>query len=86
MIIAFYLSVWPMMGAIYNAIHIVNEMVVLIAIWTMFHFTLYVDDAEVRYEFGWNFLYFVGADVAINVLFLFYFVGSKIYTACKRKF
>ena len=55
-LLAFYFSIWPMMGFDYNAIYVINELVVLIAIWTMFHFTLYIDDAEVRYEFGWQFL------------------------------
>ena len=86
LLLAFYLSVWPMVGVINNGIQILNEIVVLVAIWLMFHFTMFVEDAQTRYDLGWRFLYFIGADVALNVLFLFYFVGSKIYKACKRKF
>ena len=86
LLLAFYFSVWPMVGIINNAIHIVNEIVVLISIWFMFQFTLYVDDAQIRYDQGWRFIYFIGADVALNIMFLLYFVVSKIYQACKRKF
>ena len=86
LLLAFYFSEWPMVGLIHNTIQIVNEVVVLVAIWLMFHFTMFVDDAQKRYDLGWNFLYFIGADVALNVLLLIYFVGQKIYKAIKAKF
>ena len=86
LLLAFYFTIWPMSGIINNAIQIVNEMVVIVSIWLMFWFTHYIEDAQVRYDKGWHFLYFVGADVALNIIFLFYFLGSKIYCACKRKF
>ena len=51
----------------------------------MFHFTMFVEDPQMRYDLGWRFLYFIGADVALNILLLFYFVGGKIYHAVKSK-
>ena len=69
-----------------NVIQVINEVVVLISVWLMFHFTLFVGEAQTRYDLAWNFLYIVGADVVINILLLFYFVANKIYGACKRKF
>ena len=85
LLLAFYLSVWPMVGLIHNAIQIVNEIVVLVALWLMFHFTMFIEDPQMRYNLGWRFLYFIGADVALNILFLFYFVGGKIYFAIRAK-
>lgn len=67
-----------------NFIQIFNEAVVLTSQWLMFLFTDYVDSPETRYTFGWYFLYFLAADVALNVLVLLYILSSKVWTAGRR--
>ena len=52
----------------------------------MFHFTGFVADPQERYDLAWYFIYFVAADVAFNILFLFYHIGRKIYVAARLMF
>ena len=45
LLLCFYLSVHPMWDGLNNAIQVINELVVLLCVWLMFHYTLYVEDA-----------------------------------------
>ena len=64
----------------------VNEIVVLICVWLMFHSSSFVESPETRYELAYYFLYLVATDVAINVLFLVYSIVKKIFSGCRRAF
>ena len=79
LLLAFYLSVLPMRGVMNNLTEIVNEASVLASIMYMFVFTDYVPDPVVRYAFGYNFLYFVGGVIALNLLtFIFTIVNAIV--------
>lgn len=79
LLLAFYLSVMPMKGVMNNFIEVVNEASVLASIMYMFVFTDYVPDPVVRYAFGYNFLYFVGGVIALNLLtFIFTIVNAIV--------
>lgn len=82
-LLGYYFTVKPMRDRLNNCIQIFNEMVVLICVWLMFHFTLFVNDAETRYELAWYFLYFVAVDIAVNILIFLYIIVKKIYSACR---
>ena len=83
-LLGYYFTVKPMTDRLNNFIQIFNEAVVLVCIWLMFTFTLFVDDAETRYELAWYFLIFVGVDIAVNVLIFLFIIVKKIYSACSR--
>jgi len=84
--LAFFISVRPMNDHFNNFIQIVNEVTVLICVWLMFHYTEFVADANTRYNLGFYLMYLVAVDVVLNVIFLFYFLGKKIYLAIKAFF
>ena len=60
-----------------------NEAVVLVSVWLMFHYTEFVGDPELRYDLAFYFLYIVSIDVALNVLLLLYIIVKKIYSAIR---
>ena len=78
-LIIYFILVKPYNDSWGNAIQIFNEFTVLTCVWTMFQFTAFVPDPELRYGLAYYFLYFVGVDVAINVLYLVYTLIKKIY-------
>lgn len=69
-----------------NFIQVLNEVTVIICVWLMFHYTDFVADADTRYDLGFYLMYLVAIDVIFNVIFLFYFLGKKIYLAIKAFF
>ena len=73
-----------MTETVYNLIQVLNEAVVLVCLWLMFHFTEFVPDPTIRYELGWGFLYFVAGNTGFNLLVLIYIIGKKIYQACRN--
>ena len=75
-----------MADAMNNTIQIINEFVVLVCIWLMFHSTLYVPGAQTRYDLAWYLLYIIALDIALNVIFLVVIVTKKIYAAIKGCF
>lgn len=66
-----------------NLVQIINEVVVLVCVWTMFLFSLYVPSAEIRYELAYFFLYLIAADMVLNVFYLVITVLEKVYGACR---
>ena len=63
-----------------------NELVVLVCVWSMFLFSNYVPDANTRYDLAYFVLYFIAADMVLNVLFLVFTIIRKIYQACRNYF
>ena len=59
-----------MVNRINNIIQIFNEVVVTLAIITLFLFTDYVADPLLRYEFGKYFIAIFFLNILINLLFL----------------
>lgn len=84
LLLAFYLSVWPMWDSVNNCIQVFNEVVVLTSVWLVFQFTEFVPEPETRHTFGWNLLYFIGVNVALNVFVLVFTIGRKIYSSCRK--
>ena len=84
LLLAFFICVAPMYDMANNGIQIINEMVVLVSVWLMFHFTEYVESPETRYNLAFYFLYFVAVDVVLNVILLIFSILNKIYRAVKR--
>ena len=78
LLIAFYITVGPMIDKANNFIQIFNEVIVLVSLWMMFRFTYFVADAYTRYDLAWQFLYLLIFNVAINVLFLIVVIIKKI--------
>ena len=52
----------------------------------MFLFTYYVNDAVVRYDMGFYFLYFVAMNITINLAVLLVIIGRKIFVKIKSYF
>ena len=52
----------------------------------MFHFTEYVTDPATRYLLAFNFLYFIAADIILNILVLIFVIIKKIFSACMSFF
>lgn len=52
----------------------------------MFLFTYYVNDAVVRYDMGFYFLYFVALNIAINLAVLLVMITRKIIAKIKSFF
>ena len=69
-LLAYYITVLPMSSRINNFIQIFNEVVVTLAIVTIFLFTDYVEDPELRYEFGKYFIDIFFLNLIINLLVL----------------
>ena len=84
LLLAFFLRVKPMANWLNNAIQIFNELVVLVSVWLMFHFTEFVAQPETRYDLAFYFLYFVAVDIALNLIILVFTILRKIYVAVKR--
>ena len=49
----------------------------------MFVFSNYVPSAETRYDLAFFFLYFIAANMILNVLYLIVTIVKKIYSACR---
>ena len=62
-----------------NFIQAFNELVVLTCIWLMFHYTQFVGDPNTRYDLSEYFLNLMAIDAAVNVLFMVFAIGRKIY-------
>jgi len=60
----------PMMDNLTNIVQIVNEVALLICSVVMFCFTDFVVDPVYRYKLGWFYIYWVGVNIAFNVLML----------------
>lgn len=84
LLLIFFITVKPMYDRTNNVIQIVNESVVLVSVWLMFHFTEFVTDPEDRYDLAFYFLYFVAVDVALNVALLVFTLLKKIFLSIKR--
>ena len=86
LLLVFFARVRPMVNPLNNAIQIINELVVLVSVWLMFHFTEFVARPETRYDLAFYFLYFVAADIALNVSILIFTILRKICIVIKRKY
>ena len=84
LMLAYFVCVLPMEDKLNNMIQIFNELAVLICIWSMFLFTNYVGDPEVRYQMGQKVLYFVALNMIINLVVLLLVLMRKIYKAIYR--
>ena len=88
-LLAFYVSVMPMQGVMNNLMEVMNELSVLASIIYMFVFTDYVPDPVLRYSFGYDFLFFVGGIIALNLLaFIFTIISTiilKVKLWCTRR-
>ena len=84
LLLVFFIQVTPMYDLMNNGIQIVNEIVVLVSVWMMFHFTEFVAAPETRYDLGYYFMYFVSIDVMLNVALLIFTILKKIVQALKN--
>ena len=82
-LLIYFITVKPMVDTWNNLIQIVNELVVLICIVSMFQFSNYVPRAEDRYDLAYNFLYVVAVDIVLNIVFLIFTIVKKIFLACR---
>ena len=85
-LLAYYLQVFPMINRLNNMVQICNEIFVLVSVWLMFIFSQYVDEPKKRYDLAWGWLYLIAADIAINILVMFYVIGKKIYIGVRQYF
>ena len=86
LLLIYFIVAKPMVDIWSNAMQILNELVVLVCVWSMFLFSNYVPNVETRYDLAYLFLYFVAADMVLNVLYLVLTVVKKIYYACRSYF
>ena len=83
-LLGYYITVLPMVDGLQNFIQIFNEAIVTLAVVSVFLFTDYVDDPEVKYQFGFYFTGVVGFNVGINIIVLITNIILKIKNACRR--
>ena len=86
LMLVYFITVAPMNDRLSNWIQITNEIVVLVSVWLMFHFTEYVTDPATRYMLAFNFLYFVASDIVLNICVLIFTIIKKIFQACRSFF
>ena len=86
LLLIFFITQRPMIDVWNNFVQIFNELVVLVCVWFLFHYSDYVVNPETRYDLAYYFLYIVATDIVINVLFLIYMIVKKIYMACRSFF
>ena len=84
-VLCFFISKMPMYSGLGNAVHIFNEVFVLVLVNTMFLFTEYVPDPVLRYDLGYKFLYICSFVVGVNLLVFAHNIVRLIYDAGKRK-
>ena len=84
LLLAFYLRVRPMTDLLGNIVHIINESVVLVCTWLIFQFTLFVPDAQQRYDQAWYFLHLALYNIIFNVLIFIYLITKRLYLALKN--
>lgn len=82
-LLIYFILVKPFNDSWGNRIQILNELTVLTCVWLMFLFSAYVPEPELRYDLAYYFLYFVGFDMAINIIYLVYTLVTKIYLALR---
>ena len=82
--ICYYLANMPMIDRTNNFIQVFNEVVILIAIWSMFLFTDYVADPSTRLLFGEGFKFTIIFNVIVNLAILVYTVVSQIIQSIKK--
>jgi hypothetical protein len=81
-----YLVKWmPMESKRYNFVAIFNECVLLVSCYMLMLFTEYVPVPEIRYYFGYDFLYILYFNFGVNVAMFMYEVTSILRMLCKRK-
>ena len=85
-LLAYYLLSMPMKDLLNNWIQIFNEIIILICTWSLFLFTNYVPDPVLRYEFGQYFLYFIGFNLAVNILVFMWTILSSLIKWCRQKY
>ena len=86
LLLAYYLSVMPMVDRLSNFVQILNECVILVCTWLILQFTLYVPDAELRHQQANYFLYLALSNIIFNVLVLLFIILKRIYIAIKSRF
>ena len=86
LMLVYFITVAPMNDSLSNWIQITNEIVVLVSVWLMFHFTEYVKDPATRYLLAFNFLYFIASDIILNIAVLIFTIIKKIYLSCRSCF
>ena len=83
LLLAYYLSVMPMVDNLSNFVQILNECVILVCTWLILQFTLYVPDAELRHQQANYFLYVALSNIIFNVLVFLFIIVKRIYIAIK---
>ena len=56
-----------MEGKLSNSLEIGNEILLLFSVWLMFIFSDFVEDPQIRYDFGYYFMYFIAAGIGLNL-------------------
>ena len=83
LMLVFFLTVWPMEDNLNNAIHIFNEIMVLVCIWMMFLFTDYVPEPSTKYDLAWYLIYLIVFNITVNLGVFFYTTARQSYTAAR---
>ena len=77
-------STFPMIDRLNNFIAIFNEFAIWICIISLFLFTDFIPSAEDRLNYGYAILYFVGLNLALNLIVFITSIAFKIYSAVKK--
>ena len=71
-----------------NVIEIINELVILLAVFHMFSFSDFYDNYEMKYQIGWSLNILVCLQIIINILIMsvdyFYGMAMKIRRIANR--
>ena len=86
MVLSYYLLVFPMQDCLNNFIQIFNEIVILVCIWSLFLFTNYVPEPELRHQFGEYFIQFIIFNCGVNLVCLVVMILASIFSAIKTWF
>ena len=75
----------PMESKRYNFVAIFNECMLLICFYLLMLFTEYVPEPEMRFDFGYDFLYLLYFNFGVNIAMFIYEVLGMLRMLCKRK-
>lgn len=85
-ILSYFLSVLPMKNLMNNAIHIFNEVVILICAWYLLLFTPFVPSPIVRHTFASYFLYILAFNIGVNIIVLLSSICATIFRSLRAKY
>ena len=84
-VIKFFFDHSPMSSSLLNGSELFNDCSLLLITYSMFLFTDFIPDVELRYSLGMYFIYIIGIVFAINVSMVFYDMFMAVVKEYRKK-